>query len=250
MADTRLVGLAQLAEGPSEGRIEEDRIVAVTIRSARGHREQAFDRALGLEHDSSRRRQRERADESCGAPAAAALVKPGVYLLKTSAERGIRAEKAGRAQARLPVKRLDLEPRVFGHGQKPGLACIVGRLQPRVFHVGRAGFLCRGKVRTGRQGPQLERQARQQGDNFAHLVGIGGSDQEDPHLSGGGLLLRGEQMSDVLTLEGDELLNPTVCQIEQREERLTSERPRLRGSLHLDITAGAGLDDVHVDFGA
>src|SRR5205809_23405 len=62
--------------------------------------------------------------------------------------------------------------------------------------------------------------------------------------------LRVDQMSNDRFLLVDQLLDAVVREVEQRVERVAAERQRLRRPLHLDEPAVAGLDDVHVDFGA
>src|SRR5256885_8899247 len=59
-----------------------------------------------------------------------------------------------------------------------------------------------------------------------------------------------DEMPDDRLLLVDELPDAMVGEIEQRVQRLAPERDRFGRALHLDEPAVAGLDDVHVHFGA
>src|SRR6478672_10729886 len=77
-------------------------------------------------------------------------------------------------------------------------------------------------------------------------TGVGNVARRSRIVSGGELY----QVSDDRTLLLGELPDAFVGQPEQRVERLAVEGQPLGRTLHLDETPVAGLDDVHVDFGA
>src|SRR5580765_6993190 len=56
-----------------------------------------------------------------------------------------------------------------------------------------------------------------------------------------------DQVADQSSLFLHELRDPVVREVEQRQQRVSTERDGLRRTLNLDEAAIAGLDDVHVD---
>jgi len=121
-------------------------------------------------------------------------------------------------------------------------AVVFQRLDARVFLEGGAVFF---RLRYGREvakAQELDGKMPQQSADFTKLVAAGRRDNEAKQL----FLL--QVLANKSPLEGNELADPRVGEIEHLVERFAAERQRLRGPLELDIEAGPGLHDVHVDF--
>jgi hypothetical protein len=250
--DAQFLFLTDRRQRAAVRRVVKNGVVPETMRADRRMGNLTFDRAARLiDHDTGVH-DRHGAYKTGRARGVGSGGEAAVNLRKTLGIGSIGPQEAGGVNAGLPVHGVDFDAGILGNGverttldRRDGVgdsAVVFQRLDACVFLERGAVFF---RLRRGREiakAQELDGKMLEQAANLTKFVAAGRGDNEAKQL----FLL--QVLANKSTLEGNELADPGVGEIEHLVERFAAERQRLRGPLELDIEAGPRLHDIHVDF--